>query len=184
MTTIREVHTVCHICNTKYSGKEVGSWYSGLPKPKLEPLVCPKCGASYKPGVKLQVGMAKEILLNLLKSKEKAVNNLFRYSRTKDELEEWISFIKTYTSPDNFKEWSEFQEKFVRDCWNGIQTQQKGKTNASKTPEEEIKKQQKEIEKIEEMFNSGDLSKLLDEIKKEVEVRLNEEFDKYSPQKD
>ena len=184
MTTIRDVNAVCHICNTKYSGKQVGSWYSGLPKPEIKPLKCPGCGAPYRPGVKPHVGMAKEILQNLLESKEKAVGNLFQYSRTKNDLTEWVDYIRAYASPDNFKEWLEFEEKFVRNTWNGIQTQQKGKPGASQTPEEEIEKQQEKARKVEEMFNSGNLPNLLDEIKKEVEAKLDEELGKYAPKND
>jgi len=177
------VKNVCHICGTEYSGMEVGSWYSGPPKPEIKPLVCPKCGAPYRRGVEPHFGMTKEVLYNLLESKEGAIKTLLRFSRTKSDLAKWIEYIKSYATPDNFKGWNEFEKKFLTEegMWAAIQMQQKDKPDASKTIEEEIEKQMTKINKVEEMYASRELLNLLDEVKKEIEIKLEEESNKYKP---
>lgn len=82
MTKIRTIKSICYICGTEYEGNVVASTYSGLPQSNIKPLVCPKCGASYKLHSALQIGMAKEILLNTLKSKEDAEKVLYSFVKT------------------------------------------------------------------------------------------------------
>ena len=65
--------------------------------------------------------------------------------------------------------------------WAAIQMQQKDKPDASKTIEEEIEKQMTKINKVEEMYASRELLNLLDEVKKEIEIKLEEESNKYKP---
>lgn len=182
MTRIIEVTNVCHICGTEYSGSVLASWNTRLPKPEIKPLACPKCGAPYKPGVKLQVGMAKEVLLRLLESKDAATDTLFRFSRTVNDLNEWINYVKGYVTPQNLAQWREDQESTVRRAWGGIQTHQQNKPNSSQTPEEEIQKRQEKVNQIEQIVTSGEMDKLLDEIKLTVQKKITDELNAFKVQ--
>lgn len=89
MTKIVKVDTKCYICGKEYSGNVVVSWYGGHPKPEIEPLVCPSCGAPYKGKIKQGVGNAKGILSLISSDSEKAVKRLVNYSLVPEDLDCW-----------------------------------------------------------------------------------------------
>lgn len=156
MTKIQSVNTICYVCGTEYEGNIVTSTYSGLPEPNIKPLACPKCGAPYKMHIALQVGMAKGILLNILKSEEEAEKILYSFVRTEQELDEWSEYIKKYATESNMNEWRKFD------------SQNKNITSKAE-----------EINKIENLIKNNELSDAINRITESVREKVKENMLKY-----
>ncbi|NMB69746.1 hypothetical protein GYA27_00890 [candidate division WWE3 bacterium] len=155
MTKIQSTKTICYICGTEYEGNVVASTYSSLPQPNIKPLVCPKCGAPYKMHIGLQVGMAKEILLNILKSDEEAEKVLYSFVRTDKELNEWSDYLKKYATESNMDEWRRFDAQIK---------------NTSKA---------EEISKIENLIKNNALNEAIDRITESTREKVKENMLKY-----
>lgn len=169
----------CHVCGAKYTIPRSLYSYDEVffsnrlksPRSTPTPIVCPICGAPHKSTTEITIGNAKDILLLLLESNEKASEKLYHYSGTQNDLNKWISFLKTYSNLKNFEEWRNNTSSFYHMLENT--------SEGSKNYDYEIEKKYSEINKLEKMFSSGELTKRLDQIESMTSNKIKTEISKY-----
>lgn len=85
----------CWVCKTEFSGPVVHSWYTRFPKPNIEPLKCPRCGAPPKGSRKPQVGIVRDLMKAYLgeNGSQIVIQRLVAYCTQDKDVDAWKELI-------------------------------------------------------------------------------------------
>ena len=162
MTKIQNVKTKCYVCGTEYEGPVLLSYNTMMGKPDVKPLICPKCKAPYKPE---GTANEKDLLLDLIDDKQKAVKRLVEYSRTDSDIENSVKLMRDM----DYEVWKKHDEEFVKDKF--IQEDEEYMSIRPKLIEKR--------DRLEKLAKNGELNGMIQDIADEAKKLLSEEKAKY-----
>lgn len=168
MTKIEKEKIQCPICGTEYEGFIVYSWNEQLsgpfPKDKYKSS-CPKCGAPYRAKTTPSVGIAKDVLIEMISNPKAAGELLFDLSTTEDDLDKW----KNVMLDMDYEEWR----------GNDLELQ-KSMGNLSENDRVKLDEDSKKREELAKLKQDGNIQELIEKVASIAREKIKEEKDTYS----
>ncbi len=168
MTKVKKEKIKCHICGTEYEGLIVHSWNEQLsgpfPKDKYK-ISCPKCGAPYRTKINPSVGTAKDVLMEIVSSPEKAGDLLFRLSLTEEDVDRWKKIMLEM----DYEEWEKHNLEFRKDM-----------KDLSENSSARLDKNSKKRDELAKLKQEGKIQELIEKVVSAAKQKIKEEKNKYT----